>query len=219
MFGLRSLALSLVIAAPLAAHANLLVNGGFEADTLERGSWTVLAGLTGWNADASSGVELRNAAAGFAHGGANFVELDTNPGRFGNSDFDNSTNSAIWQTVSTQAGASYDLSWFYSPRSGVAADSNDVLVYWNGTLLTGNSGSGVGLAEHRWTEFSFTVIGTGSDTLRFAAGGNADRLGGSLDSVSLTSAVPEASSWLMMLGGLAALASLSSLSRRRPRQG
>jgi hypothetical protein len=205
MFKTRLLAAALFVAAPLAAQAELIVNGSFEAEVINAGSWTVLPSLTGWSADASSGVELRNAVAGTAHQGANFVELDTNGGRFGNTTFDNSTNSSIWQTVATQAGQTYDLSWAYSPRSGVAAPSNDILVYWNNTLLSTNTGSGVGNPNHVWTVFKIQVSGTGSDTLRFAAGGAADSLGGSLDSVSMTAAVPEPGTYVLMLVGLAAV--------------
>jgi PEP-CTERM motif len=210
MFQTRPLAIAfaatLAAAAPLAAHANLIVNGSFEAEVQAGASWTVLAGLSGWQADASSGVELRNAVAGLAHDGANFIELDTNPGSFGNASFDDTTNSGISQTVGTQAGASYELTWFYSPRSGVAASSNDIQVYWNGALLTTSSGSGEGQPGNAWNEYSFTVTGTGSDTLRFAAGGTADRLGGSLDSVSLVAApVPEPGTTALLLAGLAAI--------------
>jgi len=208
----RLFAVALVIAAPLAAHAELIVNGSFEAEVISAGSWTVLPSLTGWSADASSGVELRNAVSGTAHQGANYVELDTNPGKFGNSTFDSSTNSSIWQTVATQAGQTYDLSWAYSPRAGVAAPSNDILVYWNNTLLTTNTGSGVGKPNHVWSVFNFQVSGTGSDTLRFMAGGAADRLGGSLDSVSMTAAVPEPGTYALMIAGLAAV---GFMARRR----
>lgn len=210
MFPTRPLAIAalaaLGLAAPLAAHANLIVNGSFEAEAQAADSWTVLAGLTGWQADADSGVELRNAVAGSAHSGSNFIELDTNPGSFGNRAFGDATNSAIWQTVDTQAGARYELTWFYAPRAGVGAGSNDIEVFWNGTLLTTSGGNGEGRSGNDWRQFSFTVTGTGSDTLRFAAGGQADRLGGSLDSVALIATpVPEPGTLAMLLAGLAAV--------------
>ena len=208
----RLFAAALVVAAPLAAQAELIVNGSFEAEVLKNGTWTVLPSLTGWNADATSGVELRNAVAGTAHHGSNFVELDANQGTFGNSTFDSSTNSSIWQNVATQAGQTYDLSWVYSPRAGVASPSNDVMVYWNNTLLATNTGSGVGNPNHVWTTFNFQVVGTGSDKLSFVAGGAADKLGGSLDSISMTAAVPEPGTYALMFAGLAAV---GFMARRR----
>lgn len=218
MLDARTLAAALLATAPFMAHADLIVNGSFEADVLAGGQWSVLPGLTGWHADASSGVELRNAVAGSAHSGRNFIELDTHTGRFGGSTFDGSTNSSIWQTIATSAGQRYDLSWFYSPRAGVAASSNDIAVYWNGTLLTTNGGTGAGQSGNAWMQYSVQVVGTGSDTLRFAAAGAADSLGGSLDSVAMTAAasspvpqppavvaVPEPGTYALMFAGLAAV--------------
>jgi PEP-CTERM motif len=210
MNALRTLAATafvatLAAAAPLAAHASLIENGSFEANTLKAGQWTVLPSLDGWQADATSGVELRNATAGTAHTGANFVELDTNRGQFGKSTFDSSTNSSIWQTVDTTAGQVYDLSWFYSARAGVAAPSSDIEVYWNDTLVAANTGSGVGKSDHVWMQYVFQVTGTGSDKLSFMAGGAANTVGGSLDTVSLIAVVPEPGTYALLVAGLAAL--------------
>jgi PEP-CTERM motif len=198
----KHFALTLALAAlPLAAQANLLTNGSFESQVLNNWAWTVLASTTGWQADATSGLELRNNVAGTAQNGQNFVELDTHhTGRF-----DASTNSSIWQSVSTQAGSIYTLSWWYSPRINTAANTNDISVYWNNTLLTTNVGAGG--STQNWQQFSFQVVGTGaSDTVKFMAGGKIDTLGGSLDNVRLVaSPVPEPGSYAMLAAGLTAL--------------
>ena len=197
MKSLRALTASLVLVAPLAAQASLLTNGSFESPGIATG-WTILAGLPGWSASAA-GVELRNGAVGTAQQGSNFVELDT------------TINSAIWQNVSTEAGHDYVLSGYFSPRISVAAASNDIDVFWNGTKLSTLGGTGTGLSAHAWSKFSYTVTGTGADVLRFAATGLSDSLGGSLDNVSL-SAVPEPTSLALVL---AALGAAGAVARRR----
>jgi|GWRWMinimDraft_12_1066020.scaffolds.fasta_scaffold20513_2 hypothetical protein len=190
MKSIRAFAAALVLAAPLASNASILVNGSFEQPGLSSG-WTILSGMPGWQASAA-GVEIRRNAAGTAQDGFIFVELDT------------TVNSAIWQDVSTQGGHDYVLSGYYSPRMGVALASNDVEVLWNGSRLTTLTGSGAGLSDHAWRQFSFTVRGTGSDQLRFAAAGTSDSLGGSLDNITLM-AVPEPGSLALVLAALGAV--------------
>jgi len=190
MKSIRAFAAALVLAAPLASNASILVNGSFEQPGLSSG-WTILSGMPGWQASAA-GVEIRRNAAGTAQDGFIFVELDT------------TVNSAIWQDVSTQGGHDYVLSGYYSPRIGVALASNDVEVLWNGSRLTTLTGSGAGLSDHAWRQFSFTVRGTGSDQLRFAAAGTSDSLGGSLDNITLM-AVPEPGSLALVLAALGAV--------------
>lgn len=186
------------------ADSNLVVDGGFEAQAQAAGTWNIYNSITGWSTFSGAGIEVRNQVAGTAFEGSNFVELDS------------SNNSAMTQTLSTTAGASYTLSFEYSARAGVAAASNPIQVYWNGNLLATAMLDGIGQSNNVWHQYNFMVQGTGSDTLKFAAAGIGDGLGGSLDAVSVTAAVPEPSTYAMMFGGLA-LIGFSLRRRRSPR--
>ncbi|HNH34930.1 MAG TPA: FxDxF family PEP-CTERM protein [Rhodocyclaceae bacterium] len=195
--------------AALAAGPDLIVNGSFEdisfdagIQQLGAGSWTVYSAIPGWTKTAGHSIEVRNAVAGLAYDGVQFVELDSY------------ANSAMSQTIATTAGQAYDLSFWYSPRPGTG-DTNDIQVFWNGVQL-GATLAGVGGAAHNWTQHGFTVIGTGSDVLTFAAAGVSDSYGGSLDQVALTAAVPEPETYAMMLAGLGLM---GAVARRRRQQG
>lgn len=210
---IAQLMLSAVLAAPLAATASpsLLINGSFEdGSTLGNNSWTIVDNLPGWQGDPTSngGIELRRNAVGTAQDGSHFVELDTR------------RNSWMTQSVATDAGSLYTLSWYYSPRAGVGPGSNTIEVYWNGDLVEVNNGSGAGQGNHQWQLFSADLVGTGGlDTLRFAAAGTSDSHGGSLDNISLVRApvqadVPEPASLAL---AVAALGLLGTRARRRRR--
>jgi hypothetical protein len=183
--------------ATFSAHAGI-VNGSFETDPQAAGTWNIYNNLTGWQGG-SAGIELRNAVAGTAQDGVKYVELDTR------------TNSSMWQTVLTEVGQTYDLALWYSPRAGVNSNSNAIDVWWDGAMLGTLNGSGVGAGNNVWRQYTFSVVGTGSNTLRFAAAGAPDGLGGSLDNVRL-SAVPEPGSLALVLGAL--LAGGAALRRR-----
>jgi hypothetical protein len=206
-----------------AAATSLLVNGSFETlpTALPNGTWTVLPSLAGWTVDAGSGLEVRNNVAGQAQDGLVFVELDTHSGGFNGSVFDGSTNSWIAQTVATAVGQHYTLTWFYAPRQGAAGDTTPIEVLWNGSPVAKSVGSGMGAGAGVWVQYTLDLIGTGSDTLKFVAGGKQDSVGGSLDNVSLVAAasrataasnpVPEPGSAVLVLVALAGL----GLARRR----
>ncbi|MBC7501951.1 MAG: PEP-CTERM sorting domain-containing protein [Herminiimonas sp.] len=184
---------------PAFAHANLLVNGDFETPNVGSGNFQILFGnaLTGWTAGAN-GVEVRNQLAGNANTGIQYVELDT------------TANSSISQSVATTIGQNYLLTFAYSPRTDVAATSNPIDVFWEGNLLTNLTGNGVGNSGNVWQNFSFIVASTSAlSSLRFAAAGTSDSLGGSLDSASLVrSDVPEPATTALLGLGLLGLAAL-----------
>jgi len=187
---MKRIALVLLMAAlPTIANANLLVNGSFEADAQAAGTWNIYPSLTGWTG--LNNIELRNNVAGQASDGVNFVELDTN------------SNNSMYQSINTVLGQVYTLSFDYSGREGVAANSNPIKAFWGNEFLTQAKSTGVGNSGNNWTNLTFEVIGTGGIVnLKFSAVGTSDSFGGSLDNVILT-AVPEPSTYGMMLAGLA----------------
>jgi hypothetical protein len=192
-------AATLLLAASSVASANLVTNGSFEADTQTSGSWNVYSSLTGWTSVSGAGIEVRNNVVGTAYDGVNFVELDSH------------NNSAMVQTIYTSPNAWYDLSFAYSPRIGQPAATNGIEVWWDNILL--DTITADGSSANVWSLYHYLVKGSEINTLKFAATGINDSLGGNIDAVSLTpSPVPvPAAAWLFG----SALLGFVSLSNRR----
>jgi hypothetical protein len=149
---------------------NIVVNGGFET-----GNWT------GWNYSNNSGYLTVNGNTPYsgsyaANFGATYNVYDT-----------------ISQILATSKGTSYTLSFWlantFDPHS--ESDSADFQVLWNGTSLEDI----VTTTAFGYTEFTFTVTGTGSDTLSFE--GYNDPSWTYLDDVSVD-ATPEPSSFYLL---------------------
>jgi hypothetical protein len=183
-----------LLATPFLASAstNLITNGSFEANAQASSTWQIYNNLTGWQGG-KNGIELRNNVAGQAHDGNNYVELDT------------TANSSMRQSFNTVLGQAYVLSIAYSPREGVANNSNGIQVMWDGSSLGTFTGNG-GTSGNAWQVETLNVLGTGGLTeLRFNAVGRSDSYGGSLDSVSVTTPVPEPETYALMMAGLSAM--------------
>jgi len=189
---------------PLAATAFLTAASGAQAavifhstfDGLQRyGSWSIVQSADGWTTTGGPGIELQNNVAGASFTGARddvFVELDSHNGRTGQN------NTTMSRTIA--APGHYLLEFLYSPRPGVAANSNGILVSLNDAALAPvfMQQGGQSTIWSRQT-IEFTTLAANS-RLSFSGAGTSDTLGGYVDSIKLT-AVPEPATWAMMIGG------------------
>lgn len=157
-----------VCAAPIFA-ANIVQNGSFENPQI--GNWfrTVYAGdpfITGWTVGLVS-VDVTQGDIGQAEDGTQGIDMAGSPGP-----------GSLTQTLTTESGAGYMLSFWVSSNGGPYTDA--LIVDWNGFSLATLSTPAPGT----WREYSFEVTGTGSDTLAFI--GTIDGLAGArLDNVSV----------------------------------
>lgn len=191
-------ALSLVGVAP--AHANLVVDGGFEDPSVGNGAFATFTSIPGWTGAAT--IEVQDHIAGTPFAGNNLVELDTN------------ANSAMFQDIATVAGQTYEITFEYSPRPGIAASSNGIEFLWNGVVIDTIAQSGVNVPDTVWTKFTFDEIATGPlSRIGFAATGTSDSYGGYLDNVTANAAVtvPEPGMWSLFGAGFV----LAVVKRRR----
>lgn len=171
-----------------AANAVVVLSSNFDAvtsATLTAQGYDILPSADGWTAG-QFGLEVQNGVAGAAFSARNLVELDT------------TQNSSMFVNL---AAGSYTVSWYYSPRASVAADSNGIDLLIGSTLLdsiTGTVGSGT---AWQLRTVNFTTVG---ETLTFAATGTSDGVGGYVDSITIeTAAVPEPATWGLLITGFA----------------
>ncbi len=176
------------------ASSNLVVNGSFEANAQPANSWSIYSNLTGWTGT-SHGIELRNHVSGSAQDGVNFVELDT------------TQNSAMSQNITFAHAGRYLLSFWYAARpDNGSRNHNTNMLEWDlgnsfsGTVLSNWAAPGATNWQHFTTQFN--VQSAVTQALVFKAVGQSDSYGGSIDNVSITSAVPEPESFAMLLAGL-----------------
>ena len=190
-----------------ASAANLISNGSFEATPQASGTWSTYNSVAGWLVTqdnffpSSHGLEIRNNVAGTAEDGNNFIELD------------GYENDRITTGFATTIGKTYEITFWYANRDGVAAASEGFAA----TVLSGNvtNAALVGNAPTAgWLEEKlFFKANSSFSIFSIAATGASDGYGTSFDNFT-ASAVPEPATLGLFAAGLAVL----GLSTRRRRQ-
>ena len=192
-----------------ASAANLLNDGSFESVTQANGTWSIVSTLPGWfygNSTSDTpiaGIEVRDNVAGTAKDGHNFVELDGNENDF------------ISQAFNTVIGQTYDVSFWYSDRAGVAASSQgfEANIESGATSVTIDKGA-VGDNGAAWHQEVFSFVAKGKHTtFTISAEGTSDSVGTSFDNFSV-SVIPEPATLGLFAAGLAML----GMSARRRKQ-
>jgi YVTN family beta-propeller protein len=162
---------------------NLLINGSFETNSVSAGNWSNVTSLSGWKG--SNGyVQVWDGLYGYsAADGNSWIQI----GAGGSLD-------TVSQTVTTTAGDSLVLSFWYSARPGYSVAQNKFNVQWNGTVIDTLSPSSTpsgsqyetNLNVPVWQQATYIVKATGNDTLSFAqATSDSSGVGALLDAVSL----------------------------------
>lgn len=225
-------ACAVLTATPLAANAaNIVTNGSFEGGTFVGGSFgfptaqQVAPGdsttLPGWTTSNSELAWSQNGQAGIVSQNGSY-NLDLT------GFFDSAGSYAtVSQTLTTSAGSTYHLSFYggnYIPQGGVAAAVSATAGSTSQTFLipptiipdAGNSS---------WTSFGFDFTATAATTVLSFGGANpgaSDPTFIGLDNISVeflhgpVGAVPEPSTWAMMLLGFAGLGFMVHRRKSKP---
>lgn len=179
------------------AHANLMMDPGFESGT--PGSYTGAMG-DGWVVTAGTGAICNNSGAGcgnagLAHTGTQMAFLDWS-----------NTFNTITQTLTTVIGQNYTISYWVDDTQ-----ANSLSVTFGGsTLFNGSAPGGSG-----YVQYTFDATATSTSTVLAFSGQRSTGRGGTLlDDVSVNAnSVPEPSmTWLFSTS--AALLGLGALRHR-----
>ena len=185
--------MAMTVASPASAATEIFFSD-FEGEYFNTPSGYAILDSTGvWTKEAgTSGIEVQFDDTGGAPYDASSkvkVELDSN------------SNSGMYYTI--QNAGVYTLSFLFSPRPGVSSGSNLIDLLLDSEVL--GSYNGGPFSTTVWSQNTVDFTAQAGQKLIFRAGGTSDSLGGYLDNIKLgqVSAVPEPSTWMMMLLGFA----------------
>lgn len=187
-------------------RADLVFNGSFEAETANNSGTNIPNGWTptGNALQFTEGVQSNQFET--AQSGDWYATFGNFPP--GSASSPNGV-SGFEQTIATSAGALYTLSYWYFTNA--VADGNEVAVAWDGNVLADHVNVDT---NYVWTNETFKVFGTGSDTLAFY--GYAHDMNG-VDNVTLNPAASAAPlpSTLVMSSILLGMFGTGALCKRR----
>jgi hypothetical protein len=171
-----------------AQAAELLQNGSFETGD-----------FSGWDLTDSSGLSfVQPVSFGFGAQSGNFYVYAGPP---------SSSPGVLSQAFSDTAGSKLDISGWAIGDSAVERGLGEISYFFDDVLLGSPD-----LSSGTWTQSTFQVTATGSDTFSIHYSNDASFNG--LDNFSVAgSSVPEPSTWILLLIGMIGLAPFARTAR------
>ncbi len=193
------------VVAQCVANLNLIQNGSFETPDLPADGfgWDIfdsalsgLAWIVEWlNISKDSPVPAKlELQSGFyaASQGVQYAELDSNwnPAP-GGPYFGEDARVRVHQTIATVPGATYTVSYDFSPLPRHGTSTNMLSVLLDGNEIALHAADGTGLTDTLWQTYTYTFVATGtSAVVAFADAGVADSFGTLLDNVVVNCVPP-----------------------------
>ncbi len=185
------------------AQAIEIINGSFEDGAPAIGTWQVYSPTYNgdWQVVSGNGIEIQTTgvAGGSTPFGDAWVELDSHPAP--------GSNSVMGQSLTflgSETGA-YEIEYWYRPRTNNGGDDNGIRVSIlddTNAILATQTVSTITSTQSDWEKqtIQFAIGSAGTYQLQVGAYGTENTLGGFVDNFSIA-AVPEPSTWIMMILG------------------
>jgi hypothetical protein len=189
---LAAVALAATAVAPTVGHANLVQNPGFE---LGMSDWTTLGG---WISVMAANGPI------YPYVGNYFA-----------------TSTCVYfcdvsENIGVHLGNSYTLSFAYNPGAGANVYEKELRVYWNDSILFDIFG-GPSNGLPTWSTYTVNdLTATTNGAVLLFSGFPSDFVGLDNVSVTLNAAVPEPSTWAMLLLGFAGIGFMAYRRKAKP---